>query len=559
MKQKIHRWIFSVSMLSSFAQAAPDGAMLRQQIEQSLPPLMPQAAPVLPSPPPAPMRPTEGNITVLEFRFAGNTLINTDVLLPVVAAWLNRPLDFNQLQQATAAVAQVYRDAGWVVRVYLPIQEIINGIITIQIIEATYGGVIFEGEPLKRNSPKRLRRMLEAQQPVGQPLKAKTLDRTLLILSDLPGVSVLGSLHEGKQQGESEVILKVADKALLTGDAGVDNTGSRSTGPNRLTANFSLNSPLRFADQAMLNLMHTEGSNYARLGYSIPLGFEGWRAGVNASAMQYHLVAPEMLALNGLGESYTQGLEVTYPYYRSRLANVNFSAAYDHKAFDNSSAGATTTRYQLNTVLAGINANLTDNILGGGTSSGSLSLITGNVDLAGSPNQAADALTTKTAGNFAKLRYSASRQQTLINQLGLNANFSGQFAGKNLDSGERFSLGGSSGVRGYPSGEVSGSEGMMLNIDLRWPIASGFTLSGFYDWGAVTVNRNNDFVGKTLQNQLSLQSVGASVAWQGQYGLNAKFVWAHRLDDNPNATLSGNDQDGTKILNRLWLNAGISF
>lgn len=541
------------------AQTAPDAGVLRQQIERNLPPLMPLPAPLEKAAPPPSMKPLPGNLTVTEFRFVGNSLITSDALRPVVKEWLNRPLNFNQLQEAAAAVAKVYRDAGWIVRAYLPRQEILDGIVSIQIVEATFGGVHFESGEVQRVGLDKLKRGVEATQTSGQPMNAEALDRSLLLLSDLPGVAVAGSLREGKRQGESEVVLKVADKPLLTGDAAVDNTGSRSTGRTRLTANLALGSPLGIADQANLNLLNTEGSDYLRLAYSLPLGDDGWRLGINASQMSYRLIGPDFVALNGFGSSGTWGMDLNYPIYRSRLANLYLNSALDFKEFDNSSGGATTTKYKMNTFALGLSGNLTDKLLGGGTSNASLTFSSGKVDLTGSPNQAADAASTKTAGQFTRLRYSASRQQTLTERLAVNGNLSGQRAGKNLDSGEKFYLGGSSGVRAYPASEGGGSEGMMANLEIRGRLGDSFSLTGFYDWGAVTVNRNNDFVGFATINQISLRGGGLALGWQGESGASAKIVWARRIGENPNPATTGNDQDGTLIRNRFWLNASLPF
>lgn len=505
------------------------------------------------------MKPLPGTVTVSEFRFAGNTLIKSDVLQSVVSSWLVRPLNFNELQDAVAAVARFYRDNGWIVRAYLPRQEITAGIVTIQIVEATFGSVHFEAENVKRISLDQLKKRLEASQTPGQPLKADALDRGLLLLSDLPGVNVAGSLREGKQQGESDVVLKVADKPLLTGDAAIDNTGSRSTGKDRLSVNLALNGPAGIADQGNLNFLHTAGSDYLRLAYSVPLGHDGWRIGINTSQMRYRLVGPDFVALKAFGDSGTWGLDLNYPIHRSRLSNLYFNSTLDTKTFDNSSGGATTTKYKLNALSIGLNGNLTDKFAGGGVSTANLTFINGNVNLNGSPNQTADATTTRTAGSFNKLRYAASRQQVITESLGLSANLSGQLASKNLDSGEKFYLGGSGGLRAYPSSEGGGSEGMMANLDLRWRFLDTLSLTGFYDWGTVTVNRNNDFVGFATINRISLRGGGLALGWQGESGASMKLVWARRLGENPNPAATGNDQDGTLIRNRFWLNANLPF
>ena len=51
-------------------------------------------------------------------------------------------------------------------------------------------------------------------------------------MDDVPGVGVTGNLVEGREEGHTDLLLKVVDKPLVNGFASVDNTGSASTGPN---------------------------------------------------------------------------------------------------------------------------------------------------------------------------------------------------------------------------------------------------------------------------------------------------------------------------------------
>lgn len=505
------------------------------------------------------MKPSTQTVHVRAFRFMGNTLIETTVLQAVVAPYLNRDLDFNGLQQAVAAVAKVYRDAGWIVRVYLPRQEIQAGEVTIQIIEAAFGAVRVEPERLSRVDQDFLKRMAVVGQRPGAPLHAAALDRALLLLAELPGVRVAGSLREGQRAGETDIVLKATDLPWWHGDIGVDNTGSRSTGSERVSVNLSAASPLRRGDLAAVNLAHSQGSDYGRLAWSLPLGVKGWRAGISGSVMQYELVGATFAALQAEGDSTTVGLDLSYPLYRARQAQLGLAANCDRKTFDNRSAGATTTRYAVAVCGATVSGSQTDRWGGGGTSSLSLSLAKGMVDLDGSPNQAMDAITTRTAGHYNRLRLSLARQQALTEQLGLQALLSAQRADKNLDSSERFYLGGAHGVRAYPASEAGGSEGQMLNLEARWRFLPGWQATVLYDWGQVKVNRDNDFLGAAVPNHLRLQGAGLALAWQQEQGAGVRLVWARRIGSNPNPTATGQDQDGTLRRDRLWLTASLAF
>ena len=498
-------------------------------------------------------------ITVTQFRLVGNTLIGAEPLQAALQPFLNRPLDYTQLQAAAAAVADVYRAAGWIVRAYLPQQDIAEGVVTIQIVEAVFGGMQLEGAPATRVSLTQIQRGFEAQQKVGAPLNAEALDRALLLADDLPGVAVSGSLREGTQAAQTDLVLKMADEPLAVGEVNLDNTGARSTGETRLSANLNLNSPFGYADLLSANLIHTEGSDYLRVAGTVPVGYAGWRVGANASSMNYRLVSAEFAALDSKGSSTSTGLEASYPLVRSRLQNLYFNANADFKNFDNQANGATATHYKATTLTLAFNGNLFDKLGGGGANAASMAFTSGQLDLAGSPNQAADAASAQTDGAFSKLRYSASRQQVITDDLSFYAALSGQWANKNLDSSEKFYLGGASGVRAYPSSEAGGASGQLLSLELRYRLPQGFNLTGFYDSGSVTINHDNSFTGAPALNDYSLKGAGLTLAWQGTSGLSVKGTWARRIGDNPNPTTTGNDQDGSLITDRLWVTASLPF
>ena len=547
-------------MSSAYAQTTPDAGTLLQQIERQLPQALPGEKKPLTALPPE-YKPAPGlSVTVKQFRFVGNTLLTAEQLTPALASFLNRPLDFAGLQQATAAVSEAYRAAGWLVRVYLPRQDITDGIVTLQIVESIFGKVRLEGALPSRLTAGRAEGTIAAAQQAGQALKADALDRAMLLLDDLPGVAVSGNLAPGSGEAETDLVLQLTDEPLLSGEAGLDNTGSRSTGGRRLTANAFLNSPLKIGDQLAANLVHTEGSDYVRLAYSLPVGHDGLRFGINTSRLNYKVITSEFAAANINGNSSSSGLDAQYPLVRSRTHNLYLSASFDDKAFGNKANSATTTQYSVRNVTLGLMGNQFDKWGGGGANLASLTLAAGLVDLDGSPNKAADAATTQTHGSFSKLRYALSRQQALITDLSLYALLTGQFANKNLDSSEKFFLGGANGLRAYPSNEGGGSEGTMLNVELRWRAMSNLVVSGFYDWGSVTINKNNSFAGAPALNRFDLSGLGASLTWTGPGGLTVKGTYAHRLGDNPNRdTTTGKDQDGSLNKNRVWLTASLPF
>ena len=87
------------------------------------------------------------------------------------------------------------------------------------------------------------------------------------------------------------------------------------------------------------------------------------------------------------------------------------------------------------------------------------------------------------------------RQQSLGERLSVYLSLSAQRAGKNLDSSEKFVLGGVNGVRAYPQGEASGDSGYVATVEARY-VPDFAAIPGvlqpfvFVDAGGVTISQN---------------------------------------------------------------------
>ena len=537
----------AVAALAFSAHAAGpnvDAGSLLRQTEQELNTqkksraLPPRAA--MPSPM---LKTTEATVQVRSFKFVGNKLLTSDQLNKALASFTNRQLTLNQLREAADTVTTTYREAGWTVRAFLPKQEIDGGVVTLQIVEAVFGGAFLQGTAPERIEVTRLVNMAEAILTKGQPLHANDIDRTLLLLDDLPGVNVTGNLIEGQRDGESNLALSAVDDALLTGNASVDNQGSRSTGTDRLSLNLNLNSPAGMGDLLSLNSLKTQGSDYQRLAYNVPVGYTGWRAGLHASNLNYRVITDDFASLNPNGTAITRGWDISYPLLRSQLKNINLALSYDDKQFDNTSNNVTTS-YGIKAYNATLSANQIDDWASGGSTTASAGLTAGD---------------KSTESRYTKISLSLSRLQSLTTDLSLYVAANAQATNKNLDSSEKMYLGGANGVRAYPASEAGGSEGNTFTVELRQRLDHYITLTGFYDYGMVKANHDNNVTSPANPNSYNLQGYGVSLAWQATQGIDIKATLAQRLGNNSAAQVNGTDADGTKKVTRIWLSTGIAF
>jgi hemolysin activation/secretion protein len=550
--------------------AAPDAGSVLQQIEARPGGLL--NAPRLQTPQ-VPTPPAAGQgaalLRVNGFRIEGHSLVDAQTLQEALKGFAGRELSLTQLQEAAWVLVQTYREAGWLAHAFVPQQEIEQGLVTLRVVEARLGQVRME-YPAQTQLPRgRIEAMSGAHLQAGQPIALRQVDRLLLLLGDLPGVVATASYAAGKQDGSTDVLLTLAPEKRFAGNLLLDNHGSVSTGTSRLSANLALNNATGWADGLQLQTLKTEGNQYARAAWTLPLGAQGWRGGVHLSDLRYRLVG-SFAALRASGSASTWGLDLNAPLIRQPGHNLSLQLSTDRKDFDNralssqaDAQASTTSSYRIDVLRAALSGNWLDALGKPAQNSASVQASWGKVDLDGSPNALADAQAARTAGSFQKLNASFSREQSLFSQTSAYLQGSAQWASRNLDSSEKLYLGGANGVRAYPSNEAGGSVGSTLSAGLRQRLGQGFVLNAFADWGRVQVYQDNrDAAGSaitTLNNQ-TLKGVGLGLSWRAAQGHELSATWSRRVGHNPAANAStGADSDGTRNLNRFWLSAALNF
>ena len=287
-------------------------------------------------------------ITLKNIQFTGVTILGDMELRGMVEPFINTPMTYEQMLEIGMVVEQYYRKNNYLARAILPPQDLTDGVLTVDVIESVFSKVEIEQELADLpNTQAHVEAIIQAQQPTGQ-VRTRQTEQT------------------------------------------VDNAGSRSTGFMRFMASltwFNLND---LADLLNMVAVHTRGNDYARMAYSLPVGLDGWRMGLNTSIMNYEVV---------MGQ---QGMVMS-----------------DDKA---------------------------------------------------------QVMSAQVAGFYRDL-----------------------------------SPGGVTGIRAYPKGEGSGSDGQLLQLDLRHQLESGINLSTFYDWGQVWIQHDPNFPGGPINYQKTYK--GFAPAW----------------------------------------------
>ena len=538
-----------------FAQTppAPDAGRVLRDLQQAPVPLTPQIAPLPPAPSQADQALTdEATVRVQAFTITGNQALPTPELQALVADLIGREQGLSQLNAAAARITAYYRERGFAVaRAYLPAQDITSGAVTISVIE---GRIASQRLTNKSRLSDASAQAYVGQLKDGEVIRSSQIDRGLLLLQDTPGVgNSRATLQPGASVGTSELLIELDPANAFNGNLALDNYGSRYTGEYRLGGNFNLVSPLKIGDQLSFSAL-SSGSNlhFGRLAYQLPVDSDGLRVGAAYFDTRYKL-SKEFAALEAHGSASSASAFAVYPFLRSQLGNLSGTLSFENKRLnDYVDATATATRKRVKATSVGLSGNLQDTLGGGGFSNFDLSVILGKLSIDSPTALAIDAASAQSSGNFTRLAYGASRLQRLSDTAVLSVSFSGQQANKNLDSSEKFSLGGANAIRAYPQGEASGDEGQRATLELRQAFGQGLQGTVFYDFGRIKLNKTP--FGPAAANSRHLAGAGVGLnASIGKVQLRSSLAW--RTDGGqPTSVPQANTKNPT-----LWLQAMMAF
>lgn len=526
------------------AQVPPDAGQTLQQLQ---PPIAaPRESQPLKIQAPldsAPIAPGGAAVILNAVKLSGNSVFSEETLRTALGDVTGKTFDLAGLRGLAQRITDVYQAGGYpFARAILPPQDLANGDLRIEVIEGRYGVVQAQGDDsvLARQATAFLDGLLP-----GSVIASAPLERAALLLDDLPGIQTSATMRPGTQVGTGDLIVQVARDQRVRGDIGLDNAGSRYTGKNRVRANVDINSPFLLGDQLTVRALLSEEKLWlGSLGYSLPLGTSGLRGNVGYSHTSYEL-AKEFASLHANGTAKVASAGLSYPILRSQKANLTLIATYQSKDLhDNRDSTQTYESKSSQSMPLALQFDYRDAF--DGITYGSASWTPGKLKLDAGLTAVDD---YKSNGRFHKINLDVVRLQSLPAGFNLMAHLSWQQANKNLDSSEKLSLGGASGVRAYPSGEATGDEGGLVQLELRYD-AGAYTPYAFMDAGRITVNAKPVVAG---DNRRSLSGGGLGLRYQRQaWSADVALAWR---------TLGGRSLSETNSdpKPRVWLNVEYRF
>lgn len=478
-------WASSALAGPALGQTAPTAGQVLREIGQT--PQQPHDVTKFDlTPPPAAASADTGTATA-EIRSAtivGNTVFDAAVLKAQLGDFQRRRYTLAEMRALADRIAAYYRRRGFpFTRVLLPPQDLSGGDLRIQVVEGRYGRVTPAGDPSLAAGATPF---LKGLKP-GSFIEANRLERSVLILNDQPGMKVLPTIRPGSGAGTGDFAANTQRVARFGGDIGFDNEGSRYVGEYRGKFNAFAYSPFSFGDQVTLRGMYSDlGMWLGSLDYERPLNGSGLRGQIAAAQTDYQL-GDQFSSLKDRGYAQVFDVRLKYPIVRSRKLNISVFGGPEYKRLEDKfgALGVVNHKSSLSWPVT-LQFDDHDRLLGGGVTYGSLSVVRGDLHLSPDLIQP-DSTTARTGGVFTRVDVDVSRIQALAGPVSLFGRVSAQWSDKNLDSSEKFVLGGYYGVRAYPVGEGMSDRAWLLQSEARWDLGL-FKPYALFDIGQAQTN-----------------------------------------------------------------------
>lgn len=445
--------------------------------------------------PPA-VAPGPGVGVVRPFRLVGAEIVGSTIYSPARLAdfyepYLGREISLPEVEAITEAITAQYRADGYFLsRAVAPPQSVEFGVLRIQIIEGVVEEVRFSGDRPGRPA---LFEAWSRRITADRPLRLGMLERNLLLMADVPGLTVRPSLRPIDADRGAYRLEVSLDHAPAGGFLTLDNRGTTTVGTLQSYAGVNVDSALGLLERTQLAVFTIPPTPEELLYFEFQqthilnsLGTQGWLFASRSSVDIGE--AGTASKENSFGTRLLLGF--SHPVLRSRDHNFYVTLKLDAFEADKNSLNDVFDD-RLRVVRLGTAYNMADTF-GGGGSSWLLAEISKGFDIFGATGRDFP-LKSRVNGraDFLTATVDLTRTQKVTGNWNIELTGTGQWSPHTLLSSEEFALGGTRFGRAYDPADISGNQGVAGAIELQYdaPLKTAFLKSvqlyGYYDLGAV--------------------------------------------------------------------------
>jgi hemolysin activation/secretion protein len=426
-----------------------------------------------------------GRFTLGAVNIDGATVFSKKELSSYFEPLLASEVDASKLTQMANRITDHYRRTGYLLSyATVPTQDVQAGMVQLSIVEGRIGNVVVKGAGTDQLAVEAIAAPLLAD----TPLRAATLERTIGLVRDYPGLMVtdVSLARSARDSALYDLKITVArDRAR--GFTYMDNRGSEQVGRMRFFSSASLSSVAMHGDELRLDLFGMPGNRfryvYGQLHANVPLGANGLRLALAASKGDHQLRTVDRAD----GDSTNLSAQLSYPLRRSRALTVVGKLSMNDWRSSSVDDDDLKLRDRLRVARVGVefsNESKTRFM-------GELSLARG-LDF-GRMTRVGDPLASRldASGQFTKAAVNFQVVRPLSAKVNLKAVLAGQYSDRPLLSSEEFSLGGTRIGRAFSFNALTADRGVGGGAEVSYRLSeskrglSGVELFGFADGGTV--------------------------------------------------------------------------
>lgn len=474
--------------------------------------------------------------TLSKVEVEGQTVYPWGVIEKLYADKIGTKISLADVYSIAAQMTAKYRNDGYILtQVVVPPQTISGGTVKLRVVEGSVDQIRIEGGD--QSSSYDVIKLYANKLRSKGVLNSKDLEKTLLLVNDLPGLTARGVLSPSKTKTGASDLTIIIDRNPFEGQVGLDNYGSRYLGPWEVTAGMAANSLLGFNERFSVNLAYAPSDqglepelSFGEALAEVPVGAYGTKVGVKFGLTETN-PGHRLDEFEVVGHATYGGLYIVQPIVRTRDLNLSMTGAFDIRHTKTKSNIEDTREDDLTVARIGAHADWVDTTINAAVTNVDMELSKGlsafGASDKGDPNM------SRADGDpeFTKLTASLTRLERIVDSIALQATVKGQLSNNALLTSEEFGVGGSALGRGFDPSELVGDDGLGGSLELQWnqpyPVSwlSDYTVYGFYDIGKVW---NDDATTPSARVE-SLASVGLGIRTTIMPGTEAGFMVAKPL------------------------------
>lgn len=437
----------------------------------------------------------------------GAEILTEDEIKSVSSRFEGKILSFEEIKRIPEEINKLYRNYRiFTAFAYIPAQDISGDTLKIRVLEGKIGKIKVTGN--KTTNESYIRHAITQKE--GDIIFTPEIEKEIIKFNKYSDVKLSANITKGSELGTSDIELRIKEPDSQSLNVTFTNTGTKNTGIYKTGININNDSLFGIQDRFMAGYEVSRGIDSYYAGCSFPLNYSGLRFGAMATKGFSSVIEAQYKELDIKAKSKSYSLYLSKPLISSRKLYVSADTSLNFKNSETMLLGSPLEELgydpipriteSKNSLTAVINDRFGQWVQNSNLHFG--------MDILGGEDR------------FFKYTGSIQRYTFIGKDYLLILKTSTQLATKQLPTLEKYQIGGSDTVRGYPESYSVADAGFVVNAELRYPLyfipqkIGDFELRKRFQGTVFWDTGRNYYKDKTGTNPVKLMGLGTGVIFR---------------------------------------------